>query len=147
MVLEDPSFESAPGGAKHHHNYAGGLAEHTLEVALTAESMTQGAEQVQAIVGTIFHDVGKLREYILNPDGSISVTPFCSRIGHVTWGFHVFTNAAEMRGFAPAWIEEIGHALLAHHGRFEWHSPVEPQTRLALVLHTADMVSMKGAAK
>ena len=146
VVLEDPAFEAAPGGAKHHHNYRGGLAEHTLEVALAAESMTHGAEQVQAIVAAVFHDVGKTKEYVLNPGGSIGVTPFYSHIGHTSWGWHVFTNAAELRGFAPSWIEEIGHALLSHMGRLEWKSPVEPQTRLAIILHAADLMSAKGVA-
>lgn len=144
VVLNDPAFAEAPGGRSHHHNYRGGLAEHTLEVALHADAMSRGMENCQAIVAAVFHDYGKIHEYVFKEDGTIAVTPFCSQIGHPAWSWHVFVNAAEARNFAPSWIEEVGHALLAHMGRYEWRSPCEPQTRLAFILHTADMLSAKG---
>lgn len=46
MVLDDPAFESGPGGRSHHHNYRGGLAEHTLEVAIAAEAVVLGVTEL-----------------------------------------------------------------------------------------------------
>jgi 3'-5' exoribonuclease len=37
----------------------------------------------------------------------------------------------------------IEHAILAHHGRQEWGSPVEPVTAEAYILHYADMLSVR----
>jgi 3'-5' exoribonuclease len=36
--------------------------------------------------------------------------------------------------------------MLAHHGRKEWGSPVEPATNEAWILHAADMMSSREGA-
>ena len=41
----------------------------------------------------------------------------------------------------PDLMEEVSHVILAHHGRLEWGSPIEPQTPEALIVHQADMLS------
>lgn len=145
VVLSDPEFAKCPGGASHHHNYEGGLAQHTWEVAAHAVSMTASDYiRRQLIVAAVFHDYGKIFEYVIEDDGSISRTPFIKQIGHVVWGWHYFLTAARDRNYDPSWCNEIGHALLAHHGRKEWGSPVEPATPLAYILHSADMLSSRG---
>jgi 3'-5' exoribonuclease len=39
----------------------------------------------------------------------------------------------------------VGHCILAHHGRQEWGSPIEPQTVEAMIIHYADMLSAQHA--
>jgi 3'-5' exoribonuclease len=93
-------------------------------------------------VTSVFHDYGKINEYQYK-DGKSSKLLFSKRVGHVAWSWSFFislTATDERRSD----VEEIGHAILAHHGRREWGSPVEPDTRLAYIVHTADMLSARG---
>jgi 3'-5' exoribonuclease len=150
VVLNDSHFAESPASAGHHpgpHRERGGLALHTLEVAQAAIGLagtdTRLAER--ALVAAVFHDYGKVHEYAFR-DGTTVKLPFYQRIGHVVFGFTTFLQAAKGL-LTEEEQEDIGHALLAHHGRREWGSPVEPQTRLAFILHTADMISTKGVTK
>lgn len=146
-VLRDPRFQIAPASAGHHpgpHQAPGGLALHTLEVAEAAIALAGQDEELaqRALVAAVFHDYGKIHEYaFLN--GTVIKLPFERRVGHVVYGYTFFLD--EVKGLlTDEEQQEIGHALLAHHGRKEWGSPVEPQTRLAYILHTADMLSSRG---
>jgi 3'-5' exoribonuclease len=145
-VLSDPEFERAPASAGHHpgpHQQPGGLSLHTLEVAEHAIALAGVDEVLQhrAIVAAVFHDYGKVYEYAVK-SGAVAKTAFYSRVGHIVYSWHFFLNVAD--GLTIEERDEIGHALLAHHGRKEWGSPVEPQTKLAFILHTADMLSARG---
>ncbi|MGC9360448.1 MAG: hypothetical protein ACP5G7_08770, partial [Anaerolineae bacterium] len=58
---------------------------------------------------------------------------------------HVYMGAAyierrieQIDGFPSETAMRLLHALLAHHGRLEFGSPVVPQTLEAMVLHNAD---------
>ena len=145
LILDDERFQKGAGGASHHHAYSGGLVDHTLEVAEYAMSMTDDQrERRNALIAAIFHDYGKIHDYKIGEDGTVSNTDFCRLIGHLPWSWHFFVNAAEEMHYGDSWVSEISHALLAHHGRKEWKSPVEPQTKLAFILHSADMLSMQG---
>lgn len=152
-VLDDPRFAEAPGGAKHHHNYKGGLADHTLEVAEMAMLFCRGLElEKRALIAAIFHDYGKVLEYTIHYDidgnqESITTTPFKDHVSHIPYSWEFFRFTGSEAGLDSAEIEEIGHAILAHHGRKEWGSPVEPRTPLAFALHSADMLSMQGWSK
>lgn len=145
VVLQDARFDEAPGGSSHHHNYAGGLSQHTLEVAMLARDFAKGFGQANlALIAAVFHDYGKIHEYTIEADGKITRNPFQNEIGHVIWSrdkFIAIAHAVELDAYR---IEAISHALLAHHGRREWGSPVEPATPLAWALHSADMLSSRG---
>jgi 3'-5' exoribonuclease len=67
---------------------------------------------------------------------------------HVVDSAIEFTVAARKHGVTEDVIEAVQHCILAHHGRREWGSPVEPQTIEALILSQADMLSSRfGATK
>ena len=56
-------FFQAPASLNHHHNYAGGLLAHTVEVAEIVSTLplkTQ-IEKDLAITGAILHDIGKVK--------------------------------------------------------------------------------------
>lgn len=140
----------APAASKHHHNYEYGLLLHVAEVyqymlhldAATLQSqfrfasVSRSADNGTFLLLALFHDIAKTREYqIVN--GEVVVTPYYSHIGHVVGSVQMLQ---EFMGSIPV-PQEIVHALLAHHGRKEWGSPVTPQTQLAWTLHLADMMS------
>lgn len=61
-------YLTCPASIKYHHNYAGGLLDHSLEVA-TNFAATKPAKSIQhdlAIVAGLLHDIGKTRT--LTPD-------------------------------------------------------------------------------
>ena len=64
-------------------------------------------------------------------------------IGHVTGSAMTFRNYASAFNVSRSYFDSITHAILAHHGRKEWGSPVEPVTPEAVCVHEADMVSSR----
>jgi hypothetical protein len=63
------AFFSLPASRQHHHSWAGGLAEHSLEVAQLVSShrlITKSFERWVCSVAGLFHDIGKVRT--LNAD-------------------------------------------------------------------------------
>lgn len=56
-------FVSAPASRQHHHCMAGGLLEHSLECAAMVSRFVEfpRAELELALVGALFHDIGKIR--------------------------------------------------------------------------------------
>ena len=56
-------FITCPASIKYHHNYAGGLLDHSLDVA-TNFAATKPAKSIQydlAVVAVLLHDIGKTR--------------------------------------------------------------------------------------
>ena len=147
LVLDDERFRNGIASAAHHpspHQEPGGLVLHTLEVAKAAVELSGENSLLASLayVSSVFHDYGKIHEYEYK-DGQAIKLPFSKKIGHVVWSWKFFLDAAQADSRRED-IEEIGHALLAHHGRREWGSPVEPNSWLAYILHTADMLSSRG---
>lgn len=67
---------------------------------------------------------------------------------HIIAGAMEFSKVASWHVSNSDTIDAVTHCILAHHGRKEWGSPVEPQTIEALILHQADMLSARyGATK
>lgn len=154
-VIRHPRFAIGFGSrlvSSHpHHNYPGGLAVHTCEVAHTAVAM-QGDTWVMLkpvnedvlITAAIFHDFMKILDY----DEAGKETSYQKLIRHVSGSYAAFEKQASFCGIENHLREQIGHCILAHHGRKEWGSPIEPQTVEAQMLHFADMLSMGfGAGK
>ncbi len=166
-LLGDNKFLEWPASLGFHHHYVGGLLTHTVEVAdyalAAAEAMNlDPTSRDVLVVSALFHDFMKIRDYektpyvadnrrhILTGNGAEAFIT-CSDYGtirHIQGSAIEFAVRARSFGVSQELEERITHCLIAHHGRPEWGSPVEPQTVEALLLHQADMVSAKfGATK
>jgi 3'-5' exoribonuclease len=150
-ILSDPRFQSSPGSSGHHHAYLGGLLQHTTEVVQNVVHLS-GARNGslehydELLLAAIWHDYHKIYEYEMQTRGdeqAILRMPYRVRIGHVAGSFAEFYHQAKLTGLTDDAINLIGHIMLAHHGRLEWRSPVEPQTAEAFILHAADMLSAR----
>jgi 3'-5' exoribonuclease len=135
------------GGAKHHHAYKGGLAVHTAEVVQYCQEMAgPGVDTNVLLTAACWHDYAKLYEYRFDIVGQkIEVTDYCKTIGHVvgsTYALSDYLLARRDEVWIPG-LDPITHCMLAHHGRKEWGSPVEPATEEAWTLHAADMLSSR----
>jgi len=162
VVLDDPRFlrgyGAAVDGEHAHHAYKGGLVTHTLEVVKIARRMATdstypadvfnnpaphvsifksgGANTAILTVAGIWHDYAKVCDY--DCDGK--KTEYRKFIRHVAGSYFEFEKHAVAVPVGDRM--RIGHCILAHHGRREFGSPVEPQTIEAQMLHYADMLSM-----
>jgi len=155
VAVNYPNFTTAFGSAGEHHAYEGGLAIHTEEVVTFAMNMCRmfpNADEDVVITAAIFHDLMKIREY--NPMYScnpfhpntvvgIQKTPYRNLVRHVAGSHAEFLKCIAGKEVPESKELNIEHAILAHHGRKEHGSPIEPQTVEAYILHYADMLSVK----
>lgn len=143
-VLTDRSFLEGRGARDKHHAFSGGLCVHTAEVLSNAVDMaSQLGLNMQVIVqAAIWHDYGKIYDYTDPPVGEqAQYTDHKKLIHHIHASFSEFRSVAELNRLDEAYIMEVGHCILSHHGRPEWGSAIVPQTPEAVVLHTADSLS------
>lgn len=142
-MLQDigAEFSIKPAANKHHHNYLGGLLQHTYEVvgASFALASVFKVDLDIVITAALFHDSMKVKEYTDAGD----YLPYALTIGHVVGSANYFKDLAIRNNVDNDKIEKIYHCIIAHHGKKEWGSPVEPQTLEAAIIHEADMISSK----
>lgn len=148
-LLADPLFAQAPGSAGHHHAFHGGLALHTAEVVRNCSALGPNLDWAVLLTAAIWHDAGKRFEYELPAEegGRITTTAYRDQVGHVAGSvIELRWRVADLvdEDVHGGWLMQVTHCMLAHHGRREWGSPVEPQTPEAWVLHAADMMSARG---
>lgn len=151
-VLSDPRFSiwGASSGEGAHHNYHGGLAEHTMEVAQLADAnarllfVDKDINHQELFLAALFHDVGKMWDYEYNEvSGKWIGTPHKRIIHHISRSAVVWEKAAEKHDLSQKMRDGVLHAILAHHGRREWGSPVAPLSKVAWLIHLSDQLSAR----
>jgi 7,8-dihydroneopterin 2',3'-cyclic phosphate phosphodiesterase len=127
----------APAGISRHHNYPGGLLEHTLSSANIALAMCDCVEKIYGgkidrdyvISGILLHDICKCLTYRVREDGTYTSSPLGERANHML----LITSELVRRDFPL----DLIHIVAAHHGR---HGLVSPRTVEALIVYLADML-------
>lgn len=138
-------FKIMPAAKLMHHNYIGGLLQHTLECLQISDKVLEmfpkkiNSDDLYA--GCILHDFGKIFEYTIDVEtGLIDYNLDFKKewVTHSQWGFtncmaHDFKTVAKM--------------IACHHGRLDWGAVVdlsekdlEPEMYL---LHHVDDLSAK----
>lgn len=148
-VLEDERFLESPAAKKRHHAHKGGLVVHTAQVMDVALAMASADIEVSInviITSIIWHDFGKIYNYSVStmtplPDEVITGTRHLELIDHLPRSYAEFLRTADYFGVDEDKKLAVSHCILAHHGRYEWRSPILPQTLEAFIIHCADMVS------
>lgn len=152
LLLNVPRFIQWPASESKHHVWPGGLAEHTAQVYGIAMRICDAAEAAGkpmnrhvVACASIFHDAGKIYDYVKLEEGG-NIRWVKDRHYHL---IHHVVRSAEMwdqySGFMFVDTDfgmAVKHAILAHHGRLEWGSPIVPKTREAWAVHLADMSSV-----
>lgn len=140
--------------AQNHHAFIGGYLEHTLSVVRTAvfladkyrayyTEMQPPLSKSLIVAGAVLHDIGKLYELALKPDGWQFTAPG-RLIGHILIGRDmVRAKAATISDLAPNTALHLEHIILSHQNLPEWGSPVAPHTPEALLVHFADDIDAK----
>jgi len=139
-------FAEAPAARSVHHNYIGGLLEHSLEVAAVCRRFALMYPQLDAsllVCGSLLHDIGKIEEYDAK-SLTFELTTRGKLLGHIIMGKDmVDEKVARIAGFPQSLHMELVHMLLSHHGLKEWGSPEIPKTFNAYALFHADLVSAR----
>ncbi|MFH0988329.1 MAG: HD domain-containing protein [Parcubacteria group bacterium] len=138
-------FKACPAGVTMHHDYIGGLLEHTVEMLNFSKAVLAEYSDIDASLltsGIILHDIGKLEEYTV--DNAIRRTTLGNLIGHTVLGALRVSNAmAEIKNFPKETNRKLLHMMISHHGHLEFGSPVRPMTREAVALYFLDNSSAK----
>lgn len=143
------NFQSAPGGVKLHHNYIGGLLEHThnmLKVALAILPFYPKVRADLVLAGIFLHDIGKTEE--LCYDMAFSYTDSGQLIGHIVKSILMINKkadqlAAKGKPVDKCILDVLGHIILAHHGQYEFGSPKLPATAEAFMVNYIDDLDAK----
>lgn len=131
-----PTFTTAPAAVTHHHNFRGGLLDHTLEVTDLCDFAVRCNETLDRdsiLAAALLHDVAKCFNYGI-VRGEVSYINDDYKVDHTTWGYYHALNAGYLT---------VARLIASHHGRKEWGAIYEPETREEQILHYADMISSR----
>lgn len=138
-------FSEAPASIQLHSAAVGGLLHHTLNVVDTAMEVVRQHPELDrdmVLAGALLHDIGKVRSFRMTTH--INHTPEGNLVGHIAIGDEVLmAHLKAVNGFPEDLAIKLRHILLAHHGKREWGSPVDPMTPEALAVHEADDTDAK----
>lgn len=128
-----------------HHNFFGGLLEHTLGILRICDFLADSYPQVNRDVlfaGAFLHDIGKTEELSELP--IVDYTDEGQLLGHIIIAVEwINEKAAKIPGFPKPLLNMIKHCVLAHHGELEYGSPKKPAILEAVLLHYADNIDAK----
>lgn len=170
-AINDERFPIWSGSSKPHQHHYGksGLIIHTTEVIKLALDnnyiLGSDIDERELFLSCLFHDVGKMWDYTpgwsydhkeyLDPNvknSELTKIPDYSvwegndhkrKIHHISRSALTWNQYAIEYGEEQTTIDNVLHAVLAHHGLREWGSPVMPSTKLAWMLHLCDGISAR----
>lgn len=139
LLLENTDiFVKQIASTRYHHNYSGGLAKHTWQVAeitLANCPLYKNIDKELALAGAIMHDIGKLDEY-----ENFVVTQWAKDVGgHMATGV---LYAARYLGEYEK-LDKLINIIKSHHGCKDWGSQAEMNTPEAVIVFAADMQSSR----
>ncbi len=143
FLKKHQEFFEAPAAVIHHHNYKGGLLEHTVqtvEIALAIAILFNLKDRINMdvlIAGAILHDIGKINCYEYN-QRNIDITELFLKHEHIIQGVKIVTQYVRSKK-----IDNILHIIASHHNFKEWGSPIKPNCIEAWIVHYADNISGK----
>jgi len=153
LTANREAFCRFPAARRNHHAYAAGLLEHTLSVTRSTifladkyieyyPGMQPPLDKSIAVAGAVLHDIGKLREYNVSPQGA-EYSAAGHLVGHILQGRDMLREAAVGRNINPETLLRLEHIIVSHQRLPEWGSPKPPMTPEALIVHHADDLDAK----
>jgi len=136
------AFKNAPAAKIHHHNYIGGLLEHTHSVVTLCRIIARLYPELDRdllLSGAILHDIGKTAVY--DYTFQIEVTEEGGLMEHIILGYRmVGAKIDTIAGFPRELRLRLLHLILSHHNFGDWGSPVKPLFVEAQALCYADLL-------
>lgn len=128
-----------------HHNFVGGLLQHSLAVAKLCDFFAANYPMLNRdllITAALCHDIGKIDEISSFPENDY--TDEGQLIGHIVKGtIMVDEKIKGIEGFPKVLADELKHCILSHHGELEFGSPKKPALMEAVALSFADNTDAK----
>lgn len=160
-------WKKATAACFHHHVQSGGLLQHSVEVAMYTDRLAKVLSDVAygyfagltpddvkdklprrigepvswdlAVTGALLHDIGKLKTY--TTEGlAFTMTTEGALLEHIVVGCQIIKESNAAKKY-PQIAELLLHIIAAHHGKFEYGSPVLPAMLEAYLVHMADDIS------
>ncbi|MBI5884759.1 HD domain-containing protein [archaeon] len=142
----EQKFKKHPGAIEIHHNWVGGLLQHTLEVleyCKTSAELFPTLDKDLLIAGALLHDIGKLEE--IGVTSRIKGTSKGQLAGHLILSSIFVSNKCDELKLDEETKNKLLHIIVSHHGKPEFGSPKEPMFTEALVVYYSDELSSKAA--
>ncbi len=153
-------YRRTAAARENHHARRGGLVEHVAQMMRAADALCAvypGLNRDLIIAGILFHDCGKMWENNYPETGfSQPYNLHGEMLGHIPLGLELVNKlwrdlldlpeAAGWTALDPAGEHvrlHLLHLIAAHHGQFEYGSPVLPKTPEAIALHHIDNIDAK----
>jgi len=143
-----------PAATRNHHAFIGGYVEHVLSVTETAvfladkyrrlyPEMQPPLSKSLVVAGAILHDIGKVRELEIAPQGA-EYTAEGRLVGHILQGRDMVREAAaDIPELDREMLLRLEHIIVSHQNLPEWGSPVAPHSPEALLVHYSDDIDAK----
>lgn len=147
VLDENPDYFTSPAGKKVHHNYVGGLAEHSYNVcviASTAAQLYEGINMDMVIAGCLLHDIGKIEE--MTSEITIDYSDRGRMAGHSYLGARIIEDHARSQFIDQAVLNDLVHIILSHHGELQYGAVLSPVTIEAQICHLSDRLDAHTAA-
>lgn len=146
LIFEnEEKFKTTPAAKLMHHNYIGGLLQHTFECLELADKvlplLSPQLDKDEVYAACILHDFGKIFEYKVDMESGLIDYEEDFRkdwLSHSQWGF----SLCMQNGFL-----NIAKMIAAHHARPEWGSLIDLAQRdvepIVYIIHHIDDLSAK----
>ncbi len=144
MERFETDFYAYPAAAKNHHDFVGGLATHVLGMLRVAEALCSIYPMLDRdllISGVITHDIGKCIE--LSGPVITEYTMPGKLLGHISIMQTIIDEIAKANKLEGEEVILLRHMVLAHHGEYEFGSPVLPLIPEAEILHYIDNIDAR----
>lgn len=128
-----------PAAKSNHHEYASGLLHHEVSMLKLAKAIIVLYPEIQKDLlygGIILHDLGKIKE--LSGPITTEYTTAGKLLGHISIIQTDIIEVAKKHQITKEKAMLLQHMVLAHHGKYEYGSPVLPHTLEAEVLYLID---------
>ncbi|MDO5846616.1 MAG: HD domain-containing protein [Methanocorpusculum sp.] len=138
----DNRFYECPAAIRRHHEYMGGLCEHTLETVRIALRIMETMPRTKmsrdiVIAGSVLHDIGKI--FCFDKVGSAYVpNDTYNLIEHITMGIMYVDEYKYL--LTDSQLLQIRHIIQSHHGVY---GDVVPLTAEAWLVNEADGASSR----
>jgi len=152
------AIKNSAAGSKIHHDYIGGLLQHSLGVAVIANSIVKAIE-CQKKIGVcpytapinkdlvltiaVLHDVGKIKELETSSMGKISYTDEGNLLGHSFIGASLIQEECKKIGLDEELTNLILNGVLSHMGKPEWGQVIPPKTIEAMIVEQSDYIDSR----